>query len=758
MAVAHDTNTVGLGTDGLGGSTATGDQTFSHAANANAKGAIVLVSAADTTLPCSGVLYGGTAMQQITSATDTTETGGVWLFFLGNLSGLGGTQTVTIQNCTATAKHAWCATVTAATAQTAIAGYGATNTTESTNPTLTFALDAAAMVYGGMHGGASAETAYDIPAGETLVGQGPDYGAKAGRWARSTDAASQGNYTFSFVYATVDDWCIAALGVKEAAASPIYKDLVHAGGPGNAYSTVDAAQALAIDKAPALTPATSTDAAQALSIYDPGVTPAEIEFRYSGGASNTNPATSLGGVASSNEGDWELPDEIFAEAGPNDAATGVTDYICLYLHNNTTSGKTLESAVLWIDDQANVGTYAIGLDSAAVGQQAASSSPDNRTAPSPAITFTSPTTKAGGLSIGNIPAGQSKAIWIRRTLTAQTVDARDNGSLRVEGDTTDPFRIWSNGVKAEMIYENCLPVGWYNGTLVYNAVNDYGVWDMFIGTPHAGLSLRTGSATVLATTHARAFDMRGANVLCTVAPGEEDLQIPGKGRDNDIFIYDASDPGGTPVQLTTDSGGAIGIIWPMFNSDGTRIAWTEQFANGGIMGYWEVHVADISGGTLVNEYSFRDADTAFYETYGWTPGGELLFLSSVGFTQLNPQLFTRPDQVTATATRLSDPYAGSSPWHEHAHVAPAAMFGGADPWLLYGTTAGDEEYDGNELWRMNYDKSDRAQVTYFNAEWSRNVLGYIRPDPNDSKLIHVGMQDWWGNAMGKQNYYLVRVP
>jgi hypothetical protein len=53
------------------------------------------------------------------------------------------------------------------------------------------------------------------------------------------------------------------------------------------------------------------------------------------------------------------------------------------------------------------------------------------------VTFSRPTSKATGLPVGgvNIPAGQFKGYWIRRTVNTGAVAAADTGSFRLEGDT-----------------------------------------------------------------------------------------------------------------------------------------------------------------------------------------------------------------------------------------------------------------------------------------------------------------------------------
>lgn len=218
MAVAHATAAIGFGTDSGTGSISTGDQTFSHAGDANAKGAFVIVQGVGTAAHVTGVLYGGQAMGLVATGIDATEPQSARIYFLDQPPQ--GTQTVTLQGCTASGKHAVAGTVTAATASTQIVGSGNLDTQSSTNPTLTFNLTAAGQVYGALCGGAAAETSYAVGAGETLIGQGPDHGALSGRWTRSTNAAGAGNYTVDFTYGTIDDWALVAIAIGETPAAP----------------------------------------------------------------------------------------------------------------------------------------------------------------------------------------------------------------------------------------------------------------------------------------------------------------------------------------------------------------------------------------------------------------------------------------------------------------------------------------------------------------------------------------------------------
>jgi hypothetical protein len=163
------------------------------------------------------------------------------------------------------------------------------------------------------------------------------------------------------------------------------------------------------------------------------ITTTEIEWRLSGGAANANANASLGGVMSS----VAVPASIFDDVSGAESAAGDTEYRCFFLLNSHGS-LTWQSVIIWLDAvtaQTDL-AEAIGLDGAAIGTStSASTSADENTAPSPAVTFSSPTTKGTGLSIGNLGPGQMKAVWIRRTVTAGAAAANATFSVRAEGDT-----------------------------------------------------------------------------------------------------------------------------------------------------------------------------------------------------------------------------------------------------------------------------------------------------------------------------------
>ena len=101
---------------------------------------------------------------------------------------------------------------------------------------------------------------------------------------------------------------------------------------------------------------------------------------------------------------------------------------------------TLESAVVWLSSEvaggadAAIGLYPAGV--VPVGQAGAQMAEIANESTAPAgVTFTAPTSKGTGLSIGNIAAGNGIGFWVRRTATASAAATGDGATWRVEGDT-----------------------------------------------------------------------------------------------------------------------------------------------------------------------------------------------------------------------------------------------------------------------------------------------------------------------------------
>ena len=155
----------------------------------------------------------------------------------------------------------------------------------------------------------------------------------------------------------------------------------------------------------------------------------DIQYRLSGGASNSDPALSRGGVKSST-----AASNYFDDVSSAEASAGDVEYRCIYIHNAHAT-LTLIGAKVFI--QTNTPSsdtdVAIGLGSSAINGTEQTVA-DESTAPT-GVTFSAPTTFAGGLTIGDLAAGAHKAVWVRRTVNAAAAAASDSFTLRVQGDT-----------------------------------------------------------------------------------------------------------------------------------------------------------------------------------------------------------------------------------------------------------------------------------------------------------------------------------
>lgn len=155
----------------------------------------------------------------------------------------------------------------------------------------------------------------------------------------------------------------------------------------------------------------------------------DIIYRLSGGASNSDAAASLGGVKSSS-----AASNYFDDVSSAEATSGDTEYRCIYVHNNHGT-LSLLGARIWI--QTNTPSadtdIAIGLGSSVVNGTEQTVA-DESTGPS-GVSFSTPSSYSGGLVIGDIPAGQHKAVWIRRTVNSGAAACSDSFTLRTQGDT-----------------------------------------------------------------------------------------------------------------------------------------------------------------------------------------------------------------------------------------------------------------------------------------------------------------------------------
>ena len=158
------------------------------------------------------------------------------------------------------------------------------------------------------------------------------------------------------------------------------------------------------------------------------VTPAEIKFYLTPGG-NSDPAASLGGSGQGSEIGAGLHN-IFDHVTPDEAVAGDVEYRAIDVKNSNIS-DTLFDAVAYISSQTTSSDDAIEV-AYEDGEQSVA---DESTAPT-GLTFSAPTSKAEGVSLGDIVSGGTKRIWLKRTVTAGAAStASSSGELTIVGGT-----------------------------------------------------------------------------------------------------------------------------------------------------------------------------------------------------------------------------------------------------------------------------------------------------------------------------------
>ena len=155
----------------------------------------------------------------------------------------------------------------------------------------------------------------------------------------------------------------------------------------------------------------------------------------------TTPGGNLGKYVSTTLITDAVLNNVFPDVTGDENAASAVDYQCVFIHNNHAT-ITLQSPVIWVTAEVIGGaTTSIALDNIAATAVAsaavqATQISNKNIAPIGVGGFSTPTTKATGLALGNLPAGFVRGVWIKRS-SANTAALNSDGlTLRVEGDTS----------------------------------------------------------------------------------------------------------------------------------------------------------------------------------------------------------------------------------------------------------------------------------------------------------------------------------
>jgi len=161
---------------------------------------------------------------------------------------------------------------------------------------------------------------------------------------------------------------------------------------------------------------------------------ADFDLRLSGGAGNPVADASLGGIKSSTVVSTAV-DALFDAVAAADALAGDVEYRCIYLHN-ANGADLMTAARVWVAANTPLAgtTLDIGVGTSALNGTEQTVANEN-TAPA-GVSFSAPSTAGTGLALGDIPFGQHRAIWLRRTVNAGSgSSANDTWSLGFDCET-----------------------------------------------------------------------------------------------------------------------------------------------------------------------------------------------------------------------------------------------------------------------------------------------------------------------------------
>lgn len=152
---------------------------------------------------------------------------------------------------------------------------------------------------------------------------------------------------------------------------------------------------------------------------------ANLMLYLTGGATNSSPAASLGGVISSTALVDAVLQNLFTNVSPAEALAGSVKYRALSFKNN--SAQTAYGAVIYVSQETTSADTTVSIAFDSTGTQ---SVVDENTAPA-GLSFSTPLSLGAGIVLGDIAAGGVARIWFKRTVNAGAVQASDSGKITI---------------------------------------------------------------------------------------------------------------------------------------------------------------------------------------------------------------------------------------------------------------------------------------------------------------------------------------
>lgn len=164
---------------------------------------------------------------------------------------------------------------------------------------------------------------------------------------------------------------------------------------------------------------------------------ADLEFRMSGGASETDVNNSLGGAMSTVGGGvitTNVQNNDMDDITGSEASAGIIIYHGYYYKNNHGSLEW-QTPVVWISSQTSSGDTDVAIAIADEAKNTAIEIIASETTAPVGPVFTQPATKGAGLALGGLLATEYRGIWVRYTVNASATAVLDQYTIEAEGDT-----------------------------------------------------------------------------------------------------------------------------------------------------------------------------------------------------------------------------------------------------------------------------------------------------------------------------------
>lgn len=174
------------------------------------------------------------------------------------------------------------------------------------------------------------------------------------------------------------------------------------------------------------------------------ITATDILYKFSvaAAAGNTTAGTaagSLGDQISTTQITDASLNNLFDDITGDENAASEAEYRGYFVHNAHAT-LSWQNVVVWLSAEVAGGAVAAisvdttGITALGAGTAQMKTIADENTAPA-TQTFSSPTTKATGLTVGTIAAGSVQGLWVRRTAANTAAVNNDGVTVRFEGDT-----------------------------------------------------------------------------------------------------------------------------------------------------------------------------------------------------------------------------------------------------------------------------------------------------------------------------------